>query len=91
MKFPALYLFALLVVLAGVSRSPVAAEQMKRAEALTIGVTVDPTCTVAVVPGESRPDMAIDLLCRNFRDGQPQPILVEAAPRDGHEVVVVSF
>jgi hypothetical protein len=91
MKSPALYLFVLLVVLAGASRSPVTAQQMKRAEALTIGVTVDPTCTVAVVSGETQPDNAIDLVCRNFREGQPQPILLEAAPRDGHEVVLVRF
>jgi hypothetical protein len=89
MKHPRV--LALLVVLACFSRSPATAEQLKRAEALTIGVAVHPTCTVAVTAGETDPDEAINLACRNLRKTQPAPLLVEAEPRDGHEVILIRF
>jgi hypothetical protein len=89
MKHPRV--LALLIVLACVARSPATAEQLKRAEALTIGVAVHPTCTVAVSPGETEPEEAIKLACRNLRQSQPAPLLLEAEPRDGHEVVLIRF
>jgi hypothetical protein len=83
---------ALLVLVAAFSQPLAVAEQVSnRAEVLTIGVTVEPTCTVAVNAGERKPDGAIDLLCRNFRGGQPQPLLLEAEPREGYDVVLVRF
>ena len=91
MKSPASCLIGLFLVLAGSSRSPATADQMKRAEALTIGVTVEPTCTVAVNPRERKPEEAIDLLCRNFRESQPEPLVLETVPRDGHDVVLIRF
>ena len=91
MNYPRL--LVLLVALAAISRSPAVAEQRssRADETLTIGVTVDPTCTVAVTPGEREPAEAIGLACRNFREGQPAPLVLEAAPRDGHEVVLIRF
>jgi hypothetical protein len=59
--------------------------------ALAIGVTVDPTCTVAVTPHEREPEGAIRLACRNFQDDQPAPLILEVEPRDGHDVVLIRF
>ena len=42
---------------------------------LTVSVTVTPICTVAVRPGEWRPEHAIDVRCRNFAVSQPQPVI----------------
>ena len=71
MKLPRL--IVLLVALAAVSRSPAVAEQRSsRGEgALTIGVTVDPTCTIAVSPGQREIEDSVELSCRNLRDSQP--------------------
>jgi hypothetical protein len=60
-------------------------------DTLKIGVTVDPTCTVKVTPGESVPDAAITLACRNLHRAQPEPLLVPSAPREGHDVVLIRF
>ena len=40
---------------------------------LRIGVTVDPTCTIAVTSGEWTADKAVDLACRNLPASHPQP------------------
>jgi hypothetical protein len=84
---------ALLVVLA--CSAPAIAEQpteiTKTSESLTIGVSVDPTCTVAVRRGEEVAERAVGLSCRNMRDNQPEPIVFETTPRDGHDVVLIRF
>jgi hypothetical protein len=84
-------MFVLMLAVACISRPATAEQQPTRSESMRVSVTVEPTCTVAVNPGERKPDAAIDLLCRNFRDGQPEPILLETDPRDGHEVVWIRF
>ena len=82
----------LFVALCAVSSSAVAEQQSSRKdEALTIGVTVDPTCTVAVTPGKREPEEAIRLACRNLRENQPEPLVLEAKPRDGYDVVLIRF
>ena len=84
--------FVLFVVLSAMSTSAVAEQQSNRTDdTLTIGVTVDPTCTVAVTPGKREPEEAIRLTCRNLRENQPEPLILETAPRDGHEVVLIRF
>jgi len=91
MKSPSPRVFALVVALASIAQSAVAEDKSARADSMTVSVTVDPTCTVGVTPGAANPAAAIDLLCRNFRKGQPQPIVFETDPRDGHDVVWVRF
>jgi hypothetical protein len=84
----------LLLLLASTSLSPAVAEQSSGTgteDTLRIGVTVDPTCTVKVTPGESAPDAAIKLACRNLRAGQPTPLLIQTTPREGHDVVLIRF
>jgi hypothetical protein len=84
--------FILFVAVCAVSSSAVAEQLSNRIDdALTIGVTVDPTCTVAITPGKREPEEAIRLACRNLRENQPQPLLLEAEQRDGHDVVLIRF
>ena len=84
--------FMLFVVLSAISGSAVAEQRSSRKdEALTIGVTVDPTCTVAITPGKREPEEAIRLACRNLRENQPAPLVLEAEQRDGHDVVLIRF
>ena len=76
------------------SQSAVAEQQSTRAEALTIGVTVDPICTVAITAAEFERDDAIDVNCRNLRYGQPAPLV--SVPADGPSsdddgIVVIHF
>jgi len=84
-------IFALTLALGGIATTAVADQQLKRAESMNITVTVDPTCTVAVKHGEREPDGAIGLACRNFRQGQPKPLLLKSEPRDGHDVAWIRF
>jgi hypothetical protein len=84
-------LCALILAVACISRPAVAEQQSTASESMTIGVTVEPTCTVKVNPGERKPEDAIHMLCRNFRDSQPQPRLFETEPRDGHTVMGIGF
>jgi len=84
--------FALFVALCAISTSAVAEQLSSRSdETLTIGVTVDPTCTVAVTPGKREPEEAVRLACRNLRENQPAPLVLEAQQRDGHGVVLIRF
>ena len=85
---------ALLLVVGGIVSSPAVAEQSSSSnidKQLSISVTVDPTCTVAKLPGVQKPEEAINLACRNFREGQPEPIVFETQPRDGHAVAWIRF
>jgi hypothetical protein len=84
--------FILFVAICAVSSSATAEQLSSRIdEALKIGVTVDPTCTVAVTPGKREPEEAIRLACRNLRENQPEPLVLEAEQRDGHDVVLIRF
>ena len=84
--------FILFVAICAVSSSAIAEQLSSRTDdALTIGVTVDPTCTVAVTPGKRGPEEAIRLACRNLRESQPEPVVLEAEQRDGHDVVLIRF
>jgi hypothetical protein len=68
---------------------------------LTVSVTVSPICTVAVTPGEWLSDQAIDVRCRNFAAGQPQPVVTRTplqatedrpgASLEGPAMVVINF
>jgi hypothetical protein len=65
---------ALVVIVGAFSQSPAVAEQMtRRADTLAIGVTVDPICTIAVIPNAWTADEAVNLACRNLPDAHPEP------------------
>jgi hypothetical protein len=84
-------LLVLLVALAGISRSPAIAEQRssRTDDTLTTGVTVDPTCTVAVTPGEWSGGEAIDIACRNLPKSHPHPRVTDAPGAAGNSAATV--
>jgi hypothetical protein len=79
---------ALVVIVGAFSQSAAVAEQMRRADTLSIGVTVAPICTIAVTPGEWTADGAVNLACRNLPENHPEPLVtpmqqsgIESVPR----------
>jgi hypothetical protein len=61
---------------------------------LTVGVTIDPTCTIAVTAGEWSADEAVEVDCRNLPDSHPDPLVHEAlATGSGGDAmtVVINF
>ena len=84
-------LLVLLVALAAIARSPATADQLssRTEEALTIGVIVDPICTLAVTPGEWSADEAIDIACRNLPKSHPAPRVTDAPGAAGNSAATV--
>lgn len=86
--------FAVIMLLGcGLSLSAALAEQQTSTsdDAMRISVTVAPTCTIGVTPAERTSADAVAVACRNFRAGQPQPLVLDTAPRDGRDVVLIRF
>jgi hypothetical protein len=79
MAFPSPRSIALALALVWTAGSAVVlAEKTASDTDLTVGVTIDPTCTIAVSPGEWSADEAVELDCRNLPESHPEPLVQEA-------------